>query len=183
MLSFFETRNADNTPFEWYQRYENIKHLLKPEILSSTSTFPSNSETRVLCIGCGNSTLGEEMLQDNYGIIWNIDFSTAVISQMKDKHKNNPKLKYIVADVTKKIPFEDNTFDLIICKATMDAILTSSSPIGNVKKMMEECYRVLDVSRSGGMMVVISNSTPENRMVYFGKWFYDSCLNISNYFA
>ena len=70
------------------------------------------------------------MAQDDYGIIWNIDFSTTVISQMKDKHKNNPKLKYIVANVTKKISFEDNTFDLIICKATMDAILTSSPHIG-----------------------------------------------------
>ena len=69
---------------------------------------------------------------------------------MKQKYKGNTKyenkLKYDVADITNKIPFSDCTFDLIICKATMGDVLTSSSPIANVRKMMEECCRVLDAS-------------------------------------
>jgi len=168
------SKNVDNKPFEWYQRYENIKHILKPEILSPTNTFPPPSQTRVLILGCGNSTLGEDMINDNAaGIIWNIDFSAVAIEQMKQKYQGNAKyenkLKFGVADITNKIPFDDSTFDLIICKATMDAVLTSSSPVANVRKMMEECYRVLDTSNHGGMMVVISSATPENRMVYFEK--------------
>ena len=50
--------------------------------------------------------------------------SPTVTSQMKQKCKNQEKLKHAIADVIKKIPLEDNTFDLITCKATIDTALT-----------------------------------------------------------
>ena len=37
---------------------------------------------RVMQVGCGNSTLTEEMYEDGYKNIWNIDLSRVVIDQV-----------------------------------------------------------------------------------------------------
>ena len=47
---------------------------------------------RVLNIGCGNSRLSEEMYEDGYKHIVNIDFSPICIAAMKDKYKGREGL-------------------------------------------------------------------------------------------
>ena len=52
--------------------------------------FPPREECRVLIIGCGNSRLGEQMLEDGWGGgITNVDFSSVLISQMREKYSDN----------------------------------------------------------------------------------------------
>ena len=90
--------------------------------------FPENDRCKVLILGCGNSNFSLEMLQDGWGSIINIDFSSVVIEQMKKKYDDySDSMEFICADITKSLPFSDESFDLIICKGTLDAILTSSS--------------------------------------------------------
>ena len=36
-------------------------------------------EIKILNLGCGNSCLSEEMFDDGYVSIWNVDYSTVVI--------------------------------------------------------------------------------------------------------
>lgn len=56
-------------------------------------------EQPVLMIGCGNSTLSEEMVKDNYKKIVNIDFSKVVIDSMLQKVQSKgleSQLEYLV---------------------------------------------------------------------------------------
>mmetsp|Transcript_10922 Transcript_10922/g.13539 ORF Transcript_10922/g.13539 Transcript_10922/m.13539 type:complete len:251 (-) Transcript_10922:280-1032(-) len=147
-----ERYTKEKEPFEWYQRYSSIRHLLP------------RSASRVLNLGCGNSLVSEEMLRDGYSHIVNIDYSSVVINQMKERYKDDlERQEFECADVTKSIPYPDETFDLVICKGTLDAVLCSSSATINVKNMMEQCCRVL---KDDGSMVIVSYGTPENRMEY-----------------
>mmetsp|Transcript_4641 Transcript_4641/g.6786 ORF Transcript_4641/g.6786 Transcript_4641/m.6786 type:complete len:368 (-) Transcript_4641:194-1297(-) len=77
------------------------------------------------------------------------------------------KMMFECVDVTKSLPFPDDSFDLIICKGALDAILCSPGSIANAASMMEECSRVLD--RRHGIMFVVSHGSPDNRLVYFEK--------------
>lgn len=217
---YWESRyTRDRDTFEWYQRYDGIRHILTPAYLSknsSTSTtdatehinsqvvFPKKERCRVLIVGCGNSALGEDMLKDAWvGGITNIDYSTVVIEQMRDKYDENfysklksrldrerklknkkqnddekstttqiktadidlEEMKFECADVTKMLPFADESFDLIICKGCLDSILCSNGSMSSVRSMMGECKRVLDADN--GVMVVITYGKPDNRLLYF----------------
>jgi len=53
---------------------------------SSASQFPPKEQCRVLHVGCGNSELGELMLNEGFGDIVNIDYSEVVIKKMQEKY-------------------------------------------------------------------------------------------------
>ena len=55
--------------------------------------------------------------------------------------------------------YNDSTFDLIIDKSTIDAILCGDKPYVNTAKMLKECNRVLKL---GGSYVAISHGLSES---------------------
>lgn len=143
------------------------------------------------------------MVADGWtGGIVNVDYSEVVIAQMKERctrfvssfesrtqppsraskskqvqgeNSDGLLLDFVCSDVTKKLPFQDNSFDLIICKATLDAILAGKGAIADVRLMMTECHRLLRDNH--GSMVVVSHGNPESRMVRFeneGDQWWDS---------
>lgn len=97
-------------PYEWYQSYHGIRHLLTPFHLSASQGmnpakprrilealiprlsatqehFPSRNKCRILVLGCGNSRLPEDMIRDGWtGGIVCVDWSHIVIQQMKAKY-------------------------------------------------------------------------------------------------
>lgn len=65
-------------------------------------------------------------------------------------------------------PLEANTFDLVVDKSTIDALLCGDASFLNVAKMINEIQRVLKV---GGSYFVISYGKPENRSFHFEQDF------------
>ena len=77
--------------FEWYQSYSGIKDII---------TQHMKRDANILCVGCGNSTLSEEMWKDGFKNITNIDHSENVIDKMRTYYKEkNPDLKYQIMNV------------------------------------------------------------------------------------
>jgi RAT1-interacting protein len=134
--------------------------------------FPTYETCRVLILGCGNSTFEEDMRNDGwYGDIVNVDFSSVVIDQMKKKYagiihddEQQQGLKFICADITEGLPFEDNSFDLIICKGTLDAILCSTGSTICAKNVISECVRVL--ADGHGCLFLVSYGNPDSRVEF-----------------
>lgn len=206
---------------------------------SFKSSFPSAKDCRVLILGCGNSEVSEEMLSDGFSTITNVDISSVVIGQMREKYTdewykqlntrlwrerkldegghntnesvnsakspgknaetnkssstsdspNNSKVKpktrgslskttndrpllmnkmlFECVDITKSLPFPGESYDLIVCKGTFDAVLCAANTLEKVKKMMNECHRVLNSQH--GVMLIISYGEPANRLNCFDK--------------
>ena len=67
-------------PFDWYQEYSGIKDII--------SQYMTKSD-KILNIGCGNSKLSEDLSEEGYEDITNIDFSTKVITIMEQTYKEN----------------------------------------------------------------------------------------------
>ena len=135
--------------------------------------FPSHEKCRVLIVGCGNSSFACDMIHDGWkGPISNVDFSSIVIEQMKRKYSDgefikrfsSSKMEFVCADITDGLPFEDKSFDLVVCKGTFDAILCSSGSVGNIKAVVSECSRVL--ANGHGVFFMVSYGRPDCRVVF-----------------
>jgi EEF1A lysine methyltransferase 4 len=46
-------REGEDATFDWFKRYEDVVHLLRPILPDRTA--------RILMLGCGNSTLSEDV--------------------------------------------------------------------------------------------------------------------------
>lgn len=77
-------------------------------------------------------------------------------------------MKWEVMDVCEMKQLEANTFDLVVDKSTIDALLCGDNSFINVAKMINEIQRVLKV---GGSYFVISYGKPESRSFHFEQEF------------
>jgi len=139
-------------------------------------TFPDRNKARILILGCGNSSFGADMLRDGWvGPIVNVDFSPTVIEQMEQKYgqhfyqhlstKVATPMKFRCADITQPLDdLDDGSFDLIVCKGALDAILCSDGSKANALQAVQECHRLL--APGHGIFFVVTNGNPDNRLEY-----------------
>jgi ubiquinone/menaquinone biosynthesis C-methylase UbiE len=110
--------------------------------------------------------LSEEMYEDGYQHLTNIDISFTVIKQMQEMYKEKiPNLPFKQMDV-RSLQYEDGTFDAVIDKGTFDSILCGDGSGPNADQMLSEIYRTLSPT---GVYICISYGLPEQRMGYFQK--------------
>ena len=161
-ITYWEQRYKDSeyTTFDWLENYSTLK-----EIIISLN-IPKETG-KILNLGCGNSEFSENMYDDGYHNIKNIDISQNVIKLMTERSKDRPEMTYEVMDV-RDIKYESNFFDLAIDKSTIDALLCGDDAFINVAKMIKEVQRVLKV---GGYYMIISYGTPDDRLMHLKRKF------------
>ncbi len=93
---------------------------------------------KILDLGCGYGYY-TNYFKSIGGNAIGIDASKAMIDIAK---KNYPDCDFEVADITQKIPFEDNFFDIIFCNQVL-------MDIENVESVFYECSRIL---KPGGIL-------------------------------
>ena len=140
-------------PFDWYQRYEQLRGIL-------TAVIPRAGA--VLQAGCGNSRLAEDMAADGFGSIVNVDVSRTVIDTMAARCKDKRGLSWMVMDV-KQLSFADAAFDAVVDKGTLDSLLCGDNSTAHCARYFAEVSRVL---KPGGVFVCVSYGVPENRLQY-----------------
>ena len=161
-ITYWEERykNSEYTTFDWLENYPTLK-----EIILSLNIPKETGQ--ILNLGCGNSEFSENMYDDGFHNIKNIDISQSVIKLMSERSKNRPEMSYEVMDV-RDIKYENNYFDLAIDKSTIDALLCGDDAFINVAKMIKEVQRVLKV---GGYYMIISYGAPDYRIMHLNRKF------------
>lgn len=157
---YWNTRFEAEQQYDWFKDYSQFKHLLTPHIQ------PSNS---ILILGCGNSSLTQDLYEDGYKDLTSIDLSPVVINNMQATAAavSQCDIKWQVADML-DLPFADHTFDVVIEKGTMDVLFVDNDqPFdarAEVKKrvfqMLHETHRVL---KSDGLFVSVTFAQPHFR--------------------
>ncbi|KAI5124280.1 hypothetical protein M0805_005127 [Coniferiporia weirii] len=154
-------KESDGSTFDWFKKYEDIAYILE-------QTIPDKS-SKILMLGCGNSTLSEEMYDNGYHNIVNIDYSSVVIKQMKEKNQEaRPAMEWRQMDV-RRLTFGDSEFDVAIDKGTMDAMMTSKGDVWDppeqvIKDCTMEVNEVVRVLKNqSGVFLYITFGQPHFR--------------------
>ena len=75
--------------FDWLEGYSQLKEIL-------VQFLPNQQKSKILVLGCGNAEFSEDMYDDGYTDITNIDISNVVIEKMKERNKERrPEMKWL----------------------------------------------------------------------------------------
>ena len=104
----------------WAKKYEDdvinlagyVGHLITSELLLS---YLRNTQARIFDAGCGTGLVGEILNKNSFQNLIGVDFSQEMLNIAKQK---NVYQSLDLVDLTKKLDFEDNLFDAIICAGT-----------------------------------------------------------------
>ncbi|KAK3120303.1 hypothetical protein QOZ80_9AG0685390 [Eleusine coracana subsp. coracana] len=163
--TYWDERFGKEEHYEWFKDFSHFRHLLAPLLSPSLS---------VLEVGCGNSRLGEELLREGVaGGITCVDLSPVAVQRMRDRlvEQGTHGVEVVVADML-DLPFEHESFDLVIEKGTMDVLFVDSgdpwnpnpTTVDNVMKMLEGIHRVL---KPEGVFISITFGQPHFRRRFF----------------
>ncbi|KAI0794493.1 S-adenosyl-L-methionine-dependent methyltransferase [Fomes fomentarius] len=160
------TQESEDSSFDWFKSYSDIADILR-EIVPDKSS-------KVLMLGCGNSTLSQDMYDDGYKNIVNTDYSSVLIEKMRHKHEESaPEMEWLEMDI-RDLKFEDGSFDVAIDKGTMDAMMTAKADVWDPPEdVIQNCNRevdeVLRVLRKGGIFIYLTFGQPHFRRRYLDR--------------
>ncbi|XP_077188691.1 eEF1A lysine and N-terminal methyltransferase [Paroedura picta] len=139
-------RERGERAFEWYGEWEELRGPLERYLRRRDS---------ILVVGCGNSEMSEQLYDDGYQSIVNVDISERAIKQMGERSAAlRPTMTYLVMDVL-QMDFPDGCFQVVLDKGTLDALLTDSEEptVARAERMFDEISRVLQF---GGRYLCVS---------------------------
>ncbi|EAY09212.1 hypothetical protein TVAG_309010 [Trichomonas vaginalis G3] len=149
--NYWNTRyEHDNEEMDWYQPWDNLKNALGKYV---------TKDSTILSVGCGNSPMSAQLLKEGASKVYNVDFSHVVIDQMKALHQEESNLIWTECNAT-KLPYDDNTFDFVFDKGTLDSFVATADSSKQIPTMLSEVCRVL---KPGGIFAEISYGTPNTR--------------------
>ena len=119
-------------------------------------------------IGCGNANISEDMYDAGYHNIYNIEISSVVIKQMKERNIKRKGMTYEVMDCC-NLKYPDNFFDIAIDKSTIDALLCGDNSFLLTALMLKEGQRV--IKENDGIYFAISYGKPSTRVFHFERPF------------
>lgn len=101
---------------EWLASYADLRAALHAAI-------PDRS-CRILLVGNGNSSLPMDMSDDGYTDLTATDFADTAVEAMSARTaESHPRIQWKVADMLDLEAFSDASYDVVLDKAAMDAVL------------------------------------------------------------
>ena len=141
---FKETSGFFDWYVEWPELKTDVQRFLPPNISSGENDSGAGEECvpKVLMVGCGNSKLSEQMYNDGYTSMVNVDISDVVIDKMRENYKeSHPDMQWRVADA-RNLEDATGTYDCALDKGTVDALMSNAeSCAGMAKDIVREMGR------------------------------------------
>lgn len=121
--------------------------------------FPENN-LKVLDLGCGTGRISAVLERsEKINSLYGVDFSRPMLDYCQKRFQKSKKIKeFILSDISKKLPFKKNTFNLI---TTIRVIKYNH----NWSQILNECYRILQ--REGILIFEMPNKNSVNRLAQY----------------
>ncbi|ORX78881.1 methylase [Anaeromyces robustus] len=133
-----------NKQAEKFDTAENCYKLCQDSYDPANEEIKSKTFNDLLDIGCGTGNTIAMLLKDLPNVKYTgIDLAEKMIEVAKKKVVNE-NVTFVVGDA-ENLPFEDNSFDVILCKESIHHY-------PNPEKFFQESYRVL---RPNGRLVIV----------------------------
>ena len=112
---YWDKRFTKEDKYEWLCTYNDVKDYIVRDICV---------HDKILVLGCGNSTFSADLHDAGFHNVTSVDFSPNVIEAMKKKYNDShPSLEWQVGDVRQLDGFSGESFDIVIDKACLDALV------------------------------------------------------------
>ncbi|XP_020489774.2 EEF1A lysine methyltransferase 4 [Labrus bergylta] len=175
-VDYWDERYKTEQCYDWLGGFSKFQHLLEKNV---------KKEDSILIIGCGNSSMSSDMYSTGFHSITNIDYSSVCISTMSARHSDCPGMSWHQMDV-RQLSFPDASFDVVLEKATLDAIMVGEkSPWGVspetacfIDKALTEISRCL---KPGGRFVSVTFADPFFRKRLYAKTDYNWSIKKYSY--
>ena len=137
-----------NGTFEWLTNFNSVFHLLDPKFLFP-DYYGSSTSRSVLHIGCGSSTMGEQLLgafPNDYTHCLNVDRDRDIIDFMKDRSQKQRKQRETRISMAAKTTTKPTTCPNCDCEHVENATnhLRSTSDVQDNNNNMNNKWLVLD---------------------------------------
>jgi len=163
---YWEGRFREEKEYEWLASFSDVWGQL------SKCLPPASHDPSILLVGVGNSAFSADLYEKGYTNLTNIDYSKNVINAMKIKYgTSHPKMKWLAMDMTAMDDLPDGSFDVVIDKAAMDALMSGEGDVWNpdvgvVASCRAMCRHVSRVLGETGTFVQVSFAQPHFRKKY-----------------
>lgn len=108
-----------------------VKNLNK-KILNYVDSIIGNKSVKILDAGCGEGFIDKLLVNRLHNAeILGLEFTKEAIAIAKD---TNPSVKYVQGDIC-EMPFEDNTFDLVICTEVLEHLPNPEKALSELKRV------------------------------------------------
>ncbi len=149
-----------NSSSNWYDKNmgeygDGLNHHVIFPIINNLLGNYSNKT--ILDSGCGSGYFAARLTKKAKKVI-GTDFAETFIELCRKKYKNISNLSFLVHDVTKKMPLDEETFDFVISKMVLQYVSTLDT-------FANETSRILH--KSGKLIVVVDH--PFNTQFYYAQ--------------
>uniref|UniRef100_UPI0037E830F5 EEF1A lysine methyltransferase 4 n=1 Tax=Semicossyphus pulcher TaxID=241346 RepID=UPI0037E830F5 len=163
-VDYWDERYKTEQCYDWLGSFSKFEHLLEKHV---------KKEDSILILGCGNSSMSGDMYSAGYRSITNVDYSSVCISTMSARHSDCPGMSWHQMDV-RQLAFPDASFDVVLEKATLDAIMVGEKSPWRVSPQTA-CFihqALTEISRClkpGGRFVSVTFADPFFRKRLYAK--------------
>ncbi|XP_063297179.1 EEF1A lysine methyltransferase 4 [Pelobates fuscus] len=174
--SRYKEEHDQTEKYDWFGSYRDFRDLVRRHIKPGT---------RGLVLGCGTSSLSVDLHRDGVDPIVSIDYSPVCIKEMEEKHAGIPDMTWLVMDA-RQLEFPDASFDFIIEKGTLDAMMVGErdpwrvtpETVAVIDKVLSEVSRVLTPT---GCFISVTFSPPHFRTRHYAQPEYDWSVSCDTY--
>ncbi|KAK9539188.1 hypothetical protein VZT92_004311 [Zoarces viviparus] len=167
-IDYWDERYKTEQCFDWLGSFSKFQHLLEKHV---------HKEDSILILGCGNSSMSGDMYSAGYHSVTNIDYSSVCVSTMSARYSGCLGMTWHQMDV-RQLSFPDASFDVVIEKATLDAIMVGEKTPWEVSpqaavfihQALTEVRRCL---KPGGRFVSITFASPLFRKRLYARTEYN----------
>jgi len=132
--------------------YDNLaKHFhpyqgLVKEVCDHVDAFAQGRSLQVLDAGCGTGNYAWELANRGHKVV-GVDSSLAMLAQAQRKGQAvSGKAKFLWHDLSKPLPFEDNSFDAAICVMVLYSLGEPGYLLSELKRVTSGCGRFVAVT-------------------------------------
>ncbi|CAF0996857.1 unnamed protein product [Adineta steineri] len=176
--SYWNERFLVEDSFEWFGDCSRLYPILDIYLKSKPSLV-------LLHLGCGSSSLAEEMYDRKYcHLIINVDYSYNILDKRRSMNKNVYLIDWLTLDI-RTIPLCLNSFDTIIEKGTLDVFFVGHehhlwNPSEELKDKIDLILTQISqcLQSNHGRFISISFQQPHFRRPFLAKQKYQWSIQV-----
>ncbi|XP_053566316.1 EEF1A lysine methyltransferase 4 isoform X2 [Bombina bombina] len=167
--SRYQEEQEDTGGHEWFGSYSDFSCLVRKELRPGSSG---------LVLGCGTSSLSVDLHAEGVSPVVSIDYSPVCIAEMAQRHAGRAGMSWLVMDA-RELQFPDGSFDLVIEKGTLDAMMVDEKDPWSVSP--QTITLVSRVLSPDGIFISVTFSQPHFRGRHYAQPQYGWSVSCNTY--